>query len=250
MQESVYAVDARREQDHWWYVGRRRLFARVIQALSPVPDQPVLDVGTSAGTNLRMLRDLGFTDVIGLDFSEEAIRFCAEKGLGAVRRGDITEMPFPDESFSLVLATDIIEHVDDDGRALREIARVLRPGQNALVTVPAFPSLWGFQDEVSLHKRRYRMGQLLERIRAAGLEPRQQFHFNYLLFAPIWAARQVMKLWKHSYRSESDVTGPLANRVLTAIFAFDVLTSPRLSPPFGVSILVVAHKPARTGAAS
>jgi SAM-dependent methyltransferase len=243
MQESVYAVDARREQDHWWYVGRRTLFARVIRTLAVDPRQPVLDVGTSAGTSLRMLRELGFSDVTGLDFSEEAIRFCAEKGLGIVRQGDVTSMPFPAEAFSLVLATDIIEHVDDDLQALREVARVLRPGHNALITVPAFPSLWGFQDEVSFHKRRYRMRPLLARIREAGLEPRQHFHFNYLLFGPIWAARQVMKHWKHGYQSESDVNGRFANRVLTAIFNFDVRTSPRLSPPFGVSILVVAQKP-------
>ena len=227
--------------------GAPQAFARLIGTLPVSTDDPVLDVGTSAGTNLRMLRELGFGNVTGLDFSEEAIRFCAEKGLGTVRRGDVTGMPFSDEAFSLVLATDIIEHVDDDLGALREIARVLRPGQHALITVPAFPSLWGFQDEVSLHKRRYRMESLLERIRDAGLEAGQRFHFNYLLFAPIWVARQVMKLWKHSYRSESEVTGPLANRVLTAIFGVDVLTAPRISPPFGVSILVVVHKPARPG---
>jgi len=243
MQESVYDVDARRESDHWWYVGRRKLFAGVIRTLSLPADQPVLDVGTSAGTNLRMLRELGFSDVTGLDYSDEAIRFCAEKGLGTVRRGDILDMPFPPDAFSLVLATDIIEHVDDDVRALREVARVLRPGQNALITVPAFPSLWGFQDQVALHKRRYRMQPLLDRIREAGLEPSQRFHFNFLLFGPIWAARQLMKRWNHSYKSESDVTGPLANRVLTAVFGFDVLASPRLSPPFGVSILVLARKP-------
>jgi SAM-dependent methyltransferase len=191
-----------------------------------------------------MLRELGFCVVTGLDYSDEAIRFCAEKGLGTVRRGDILDMPFPGEAFALVLATDIIEHVDDDVLALREVARVLRPGQHTLITVPAFPSLWGFQDEVALHKRRYRMEPLLDRIRRAGLQPDRQFHFNYLLFAPIWAARQLMKHWKHSYKSESDVTGPLANRLLTAVFGFDVLTSPRLSPPFGVSILVLARKPA------
>jgi SAM-dependent methyltransferase len=244
MQESVYDVDSRREMNHWWYVGRRRLFARVIRTLNVASGDPVLDVGTSAGTNLRMLRDLEFSDVTGLDYSEDAIRFCAAKGLGTVRRGDILDMPFPSASFSLVLATDIIEHVDDDARALREVARVLRPGHDTLITVPAFPSLWGFQDEVSLHKRRYRIGALLDRIREAGLQPRAHFHFNYLLFGPIWAARQLMKHVKHSYKSESDVTGPLMNRLLTGIFTFDVLTSPLLAPPFGVSILVVAHKPA------
>lgn len=243
MQESIYAVDARQEQDHWWYVGRRKLFARLIATLGVASDEPVLDIGTSSGTNLRMLRDIGFSDVVGLDFSEQAIRFCAEKGLGAVQQGDITSMPFPDQTFSLVLATDIIEHVDDDALALKEVARVLRPGRSALITVPAFPVLWGFQDDVSGHKRRYRMKALLSRIRDAGLEPRQQFHFNYLLFGPIWLARQIMKVWRHSYRSESEVNTPFVNRILTSVFDLDISMAPRLAPPFGVSILVIAHKP-------
>jgi SAM-dependent methyltransferase len=190
------------------------------------------------------LRELGFSDVTGLDFSEEAIRYCAEAGLGTVRQGDITAMPFQADQFSLVLATDIIEHVDDDLRALREVARVLKPGRTVLITVPAFPSLWGFQDEVSLHKRRYRMKPLLDRIREAGLVPRKSFHFNYLLFGPIWSARQLMKLWRHGYRSESELNNPLMNRILKGVFDLDVRLAPKLAAPFGVSILVTAEKPA------
>ena len=243
MQESVYAADARLESHHWWYVGRRKLFGRIIGRMALAAEEPILDIGTSSGTNLRMLRDMQFSNVTGLDFSEEAIRFCAQSGLGTVRRGDIMSMPFGDDSFSLVLATDIIEHVDDDVRALTEVKRVLRPGRAALITVPAFPVLWGFQDEVSLHKRRYRMAQLLQRVGAAGLEPEQRFHFNYLLFGPIWSARQIMKVWRHGYRSESEVNSPFMNRILTSIFDLDVCTAPRLAPPFGVSILVVARKP-------
>ena len=242
MQESVYAADARLESHHWWYVGRRKLFGRIIERMALGTDEPILDIGTSSGTNLRMLRDMAFSDVTGLDFSEDAIRFCAQNGLGTVRRGDIMQMPFDANSFSLVLATDIIEHVDDDRRALTEVARVLRPGRSALITVPAFPALWGFQDEVSLHKRRYRMAPLLDRIRSAGLEPEEHFHFNYLLFGPIWSARQIMKVWRHRYRSESEVNSPFMNRILTTIFDLDVVTAPRLAPPFGVSILVVARK--------
>lgn len=245
MQDSVYAADARLQEDHWWYVGRRALFGRELRALHLPSTAPVLEVGTSAGTNLRLLRELGFADVKGLDFSDEAIRLCAEKGLGRVEKGDITAMPFADESFSLVLATDIIEHVDDDGRALSEIARVLKPGAVALLTVPAFPSLWGLQDVVSSHKRRYRMKTFLPRIAEAGLVVERSFHFNYLLFGPIWVARQLMKLWRHDFRSESEVNTPLLNRLLGAVFHLDVSTASDLSPPFGVSILALARKPAR-----
>jgi SAM-dependent methyltransferase len=245
LEQSVYEVDAEMEQHHWWYVGRRKLFARIIAELGIPTSAPTLDVGTSVGTNLRMLKQLAFADVTGLDYSEDAVRWCAEKGLGTVRRGDITQMPFDDGSFSLVLATDIIEHVDEDLRALSEVRRVLRPGAPALITVPAFPSLWGFQDEVALHKRRYRRDPLLALIKQAGLEVERHFHFNYLLFAPIWAGRQVLKLWTpKGVHSESQLNTPFVNRILSAVFDFDIATAQRLKPPFGVSILVVARRPA------
>jgi SAM-dependent methyltransferase len=243
MNKAMYAVDARIEQEHWWFVGRRRLFSRMIRGLRVETGAPVLDVGTSAGTNLRMLRDLGFTDVTGLDLSLEAIRFCMEKGLGSVKQGDVTAMPFDDQSFALVVATDIIEHVDDDLRGLTEIRRVLRPGGVTLLAVPAFPSLWGFQDEVGHHKRRYRMQPLLERIEQAGLIAGERFHYNYLLFGPIWFARRIMKHLKHSLQSEGEVNSPLVNKVLSAVFSLDIATAPKLAPPFGVSILVVARRP-------
>jgi len=141
------------------------------------------------------------------------------------------------------VASDIIEHVDDDARALAEIARVLRPGGTVLITVPAFPSLWGFQDEVGHHKRRYRMEPLVSRIEAAGLSLSARFHFNYLLFGPIWLARQLMKRWKHSYSSEGQINTPLMNRIFSRVFDFDTMTASRISPPFGVSILAIARKP-------
>jgi SAM-dependent methyltransferase len=242
MDVAVYEAEAAIEETHWWFVGRRKLFARIIGKLGVLLDDPVLDVGTSTGTNLRLLRELGFHRVTGLDMSEEAIRFCTAKGLGSVLLGDITRMPFGDGCFSLVLATDIIEHVDDDGAALAEIHRVLRPGGAALISVPAFPSLWGFQDEVSHHKRRYRMKPLLEKLRSHGFLPLDAFHFNFLLFGPIWAARQLLKVAKFSIRSENDLNPPIVNSILGKVFDLDVTTADKLRPPFGVSILVSARR--------
>ena len=111
-----------------------------------------------------------------------------------------------------------------------------------LLTVPAFNSLWGLQDEVSLHKRRYRIGGLLDRVGRAKLLPKRAFYFNYLLFGPIWSARRLMRLFKLELASEGQVNTPALNAVLSRIFAFDVWTAPRVRPPLGVSILVVAQK--------
>src|SRR5262245_34037910 len=195
MNLETYAAEAEIEKDHWWFVGRRALFARVIESLQLPRDARILDAGTSTGTNLRLLRGLDFTRVDGVDLSDEAIRYCAMKDLGHVTRGDLCDLPFASGQFDLALATDVIEHLDDDRRALAELERVLKPGGHALISVPAFPSLWGKQDEVAQHKRRYRRRPLQAAIQEAGLECLDVFHFNYLLFAPIWLARQVIRLF-------------------------------------------------------
>ncbi len=242
MLEATYAAEAAIEETHWWFVGRRQLFGRELQSAGIPPHARILDAGTGTGTNLRMLRDLRYSKVEGLDMSEEAIRWCADKGLGPVRRGSVCDMPFEDGWFDAVLATDIIEHVEDDKRALAEIARVVRPGGNVLITVPAFPALWGLQDEVSLHRRRYRMAALVRLVRASGFSVVRAYHFNYLLFLPIWAARRIMRLTRTRLQSEGQVRGSILDRLLSTIFTFDILTAPRLRPPFGVSILLLAVK--------
>jgi SAM-dependent methyltransferase len=243
MDLAAYSVEAEVEETHWWFVGRRRLFGREISGLGLSKDAPVLDVGTSTGTNLRMLAELGYRRVVGLDLSNEAIRFCAEKGLGVIHRGDVCDLPFEDASLDLVLATDIIEHVEDDRLALSEIARVLVPGGSAMITVPAFQCLWGLQDEVSHHLRRYRMAGLRDAVEGAGLRPVRCFHFNYLLFAPIWLARQILRMFNIRVSSESQVNTTLLNRLLLRVFDLDVRTAPWLAPPFGVSIFLLAEKP-------
>jgi SAM-dependent methyltransferase len=244
MEYATYAAEAEAEATHWWFVGRRTLFRRLLARHAGDRDARVLDVGTSTGTNLRLLADMGYRDVTGLDMSPEAIRFCADKGLPPVREGSITAMPFADASFDVVLATDVVEHVDEDQRAVDEVARVLRPGGTALFTVPAFQSLWGLQDEVSHHKRRYRRAGFRALVDRAGFAVVDQFYFNYLLFAPIWLARRLIPLLAPDAKSETELNPPLINRLLLGVMQLDVATAPWLRPPAGVSYLVLARKPA------
>lgn len=242
MESTTYAVEANVEATHWWFTERRRLFGGIIAAMKLPVNARILDIGTSTGTNLRMLRDLGFTNFEGVDQSEEAIRWCANKGLGKVTSGDVCALPFSDMSFDLVLATDIIEHVDDDIGALREIRRVLKPEGRVLITVPAFRMLWGLQDDVSHHKRRYRARELLERIAVSDLQAGQHFYFNYLLFLPILCARTVVRWAGIRIQSENQLNNGFINRILRWIFRADVATAPHLHPPFGVSYLLVASR--------
>ena len=244
MKLEAYAAEAQNEETHWWFVGRRALFARTIRRMNLSPQSNILDIGTSTGTNLRMLRGAGYVNVRGVDLSPTAQRYCLEKGLGEVELGSITDLPFADNSFDLVLATDVIEHVDDDRLALREVRRVLRPGGRALVTVPAFASLWGPQDAVAEHRRRYRLRPLCETIESAQLEVVKRYYFNYLLFVPIFVARKLLRLLRVPLRSENDLNFKLLNWLLGIVFAIDTRTAGYLRPPFGVSILAICRKPA------
>jgi len=242
MNVASYAVETAIEADHWWFAGRRLLFSDIIRRFGFSRNIEILDVGTGTGSNLRLLREFGFTRVTGVDQSPEAIRWCADKGLFEVRLGDVCTLPFPDGQFDLILATDVIEHVEDDLQALRELYRVLKPRQTLLLTVPAFPLLWGLQDAVSHHKRRYRIDQLLERLHTAKLSPQQHFYFNYILFLPILICRRLIRILNIVVESEGQINTDWLNRALALLFRFDVRTAPRVRPPFGVSALVIATR--------
>jgi SAM-dependent methyltransferase len=244
VETSALAIEDRVEATHWWFRGRRALVGRAIAGLGVGPGARVLDVGSGTGSNLRMLRDLGFRRVVGLDRSAAALRQCAAKRLGSVQRADVCALPFRDASFDLVLATDVLEHVRDEARAVAELHRVLRPGGALVATVPAFMGLWGRQDDVSHHLRRYRRAELVRGLAAGGFAVRRSFYFNYLLFAPIWLARRLMRWLRIEVASENELNPPWLDALLGGVFAFDVRSAPVLQPPFGVSILATGQRPA------
>lgn len=244
METSALALEARIEADHWWFRGRRRLLGSLIRELGLASTPRVLDVGCGAGANLRLLSDLGLPSVMGLDPNRSSIRFCREKELGEIEQGKLEQLPFAAESFDLVLATDVLEHIDEDRLAVEEIRRVLRPGGTVLFTVPAFPGLWGLQDEISHHNRRYRRAPFLEILRKGGLEVDRSFYFNTILFAPIWLVRQILRLLPGVVENENEINNRWMNAILARIFALDVALAPRLKPGFGVSLLAVARRPA------
>ena len=241
MKRSFYAEYFEIEDRHWWFVGRREVILRVLDSAGAAG--PVLDVGTGTGTMLRHLERFG--EVQGIDADPEAIRFCRERGEERVREVPPGPLPLPDASFGLVTALDVVEHISDDAGAVGEIARVLRPGGHALLTVPAFPALWGRQDEIAHHVRRYRARELRTVVEGAGLEIEKLSFFNTLLFAPIAAIRLARRVVpeRGELRSDFEMTRPgRLNRVLARAFAAEAPLVARGRLPVGVSLLALARK--------
>jgi ubiquinone/menaquinone biosynthesis C-methylase UbiE len=95
-----------------------------------------------------------FGQAEGVDVSDDALEFCRRKGL-TVQKGLAETLPYPDETFDITTALDVIEHLDDDIAGLKEMYRVTKRGGYSLIFVPAFMWLWGVQDDVSNHRIRY-----------------------------------------------------------------------------------------------
>lgn len=242
MDRSVYEAEADVEATHWWFRGRRRLLTHLLRRY-PVPKHHwALDAGVGTGANMAVLKNNGFLQAAGIDTNDDAIKFCQEKGSSTISKASLTALPFASDSFNLILAMDVLEHIDDDKQAMAELSRVLRPGGLLIVTVPAFERLWGPQDDLAHHRRRYVMNELQQLIGSGGLEILEAFYFNFLLLVPIWFARKILQAAKVEIRSENDVNNVFLNAILYWIFRLDILAAPHLKLPFGVSILAVARK--------
>ena len=242
MEQHTYAIMNNVEDTHWWFVGRRAIlesFLRGIVEKLNAQNPKILDVGCGTGANLEMLKNFGAAE--GVDVSDDALEFCKLKGLKA-HKGLAEKLPFADESFDIVTALDVVEHLDDDIAGLKEMRRVMKQDGRTLIFVPAFMWLWGVQDDISNHRIRYTKKQIVERLEKAGFEVERATYANWTFFAPILAGRVIMKITGIKPKSENNVNVSALNGVFGKIFSAERLWLKNFNFPFGVSIVIVARK--------
>jgi SAM-dependent methyltransferase len=246
MQQHTYEIMNRVEDKHWWFVGRRAILESFLEGIKDKlrtqnSELKILDVGCGTGANLEMLKNFGEPE--GVDVSDDALEFCKAKGL-KVHKGLAEKLPFEDESFDVVTALDVVEHLDDDIAGLKEMNRVMKNSGRALIFVPAFMWLWGVQDDVSNHRIRYTKKQIVERLKSAGFEIERATYANWTFFAPILAGRTLMKVTGLKPESENNVNVSALNGIFGKIFSAERLWLKNFDFPFGVSIVIVAKKSA------
>src|SRR5262245_21624300 len=205
-----------------------------------LPGLRVLDIGCGAGATMDHLKRYGRPH--GIDLSALPLRYSRQRGHHRTLRASATELPFDSESFDLVTALDVIEHLENDAQGLAEIRRVLKPGAPAVIFVPAFQSLWGPNDVQSGHKRRYRLGQLRAVVENAGLRVERISYANVAMFIPIWLGRKILTWLGRDEQAENRINHPIINSLLARIFSTEAGWLRRRTLPFGVSIICVARK--------
>ncbi|HKO44554.1 MAG TPA: class I SAM-dependent methyltransferase [Pyrinomonadaceae bacterium] len=241
MMRHTYRILYQVEESHWWHRGRRRIIESFVKEICKgFKHRPrILDVGCGTGGNLSLLSQFG--DAEGVDVSTDALEFCRQRGLNNVRLGAAEQLPFEDGTFDLVTALDVVEHIDDDIAGLREFRRVLKPEGRILLFVPTFMFLWGVQDDVSHHRRRYRLPELRKAVEQAGFVVERTTYANITFFLPILLGRKLMKLTGLRTESENNINVSALNGVFGKIFGAESSALRHLNFPFGVSGLCVAR---------
>jgi SAM-dependent methyltransferase len=233
------------ERTHFWFVGRRRIFFHLLdQELAGRGPLRILDVGCGAGGMLQPLARYGHAK--GVDMSPELVEFCHERGFDDVVVGDAYELPVEDGSVDLVTLFDTIEHVPDDGRALRECSRVLAPDGRVFISTPAYQFLYANNDRVAHHERRYTARGLRRQLIDSGLEPVKITYFNTLLFPAILPAVLAKKAQERisdpgDRTNLSHSMNPVLNRALAATMGSERHLLARTNFPFGHSLIAVAR---------
>lgn len=243
MYEREYEAMFDLEDVYWWFVARRQLAEEILRnELRGGRDTRLLDVGCGTGSNLRAFSSIA--RVAGIDSSAEALTFCRLRSVSPVAQGEIEALPFPDSTFDVITAMDVLEHTDDDLVALGEIRRVCRPGGLLLATVPAYGFLWSEHDEALKHRRRYTAHEIRNKLTNRGFEIERSSYFITTLFFPILLLRICQGLFKKSvYPQTSLVLLPhWLNATLIGLHAVERRLFRMMNLPFGVSIVIQARR--------
>ncbi len=243
MKKNYYAIFFEVQKKHWWFVAKKKIVLDHIRRLvsSPPDGLEILDIGCGSGLMLNALEQIGKTS--GMDMSDDAIGFSRQIFSGTVKKGILPDdIPYSPETFSLITALDVIEHVEDDRATLKAIRERLIPGGQAVITVPACMFLWSEHDVQNEHKRRYSRAELRAKLLEAGFKIEKISYFNSLLFPLIAVVRLINKALRREGGGGVALPSAPVNFILEKIFGFEKFILRFLDLPVGVSVIAVVRK--------
>ncbi len=245
------------QRSHFWYHGRHRfLHHEVRRRLGGRAGLCAVDLGGGCGGWVNYLINHEpelFQQAALADSSLAALERAGELLPATIQRFQVDLLKLGwEEVWDAAFLLDVLEHLPDDGLALREAGRAVKPGGHVFVTMPALNFFWSYNDEVAHHQRRYSKSDLARLAEAAGLRLISARYFMFFLSPLLWLSRlrpgmarlgseEKARLAARAHR----VPGRLTNAVLSGVFGAETPVGHVLPFPWGTSILGVFQKPGR-----
>jgi 2-polyprenyl-3-methyl-5-hydroxy-6-metoxy-1,4-benzoquinol methylase len=247
MNKNEYKKMAELEKEYWWHQGRLYLIDELINKHHPnKTNRKILEVGCGTGETTRHLKKHG--EVIGIDVSDEAIKYGKQNGIEDIYSSDIVNIQnnknLKDKKFDLIFALDVLEHIQEDKTAMKNIYGMLNTDGLFITTVPAHKFLWSEHDESLHHKRRYHMYEITKKLEDSNFTISDKSYFIFFLFPIVFAYR----LWgnitgKSAYPKTSYVILPKTlNNLFINLLKIEAKMIKYFRLPIGVTIVVVAKK--------
>jgi len=234
------------EDSSFWFRHRNACIVRVVRAFPPAG--PIFDIGGGNGFVAQGLSAAGWNTIL-VEPGAVGARNAKRRGLAHVVCSTLEDAEFRPHSLPAVGMFDVLEHLEDDTKALRELANLMIEGGRLYITVPAYRWLWSRDDESAGHFRRYTAGLLSTRLRESGFEVEFSSYIFAFLPPAILVQRTLPSMLgferffrgKDTVREHSAPSGPL-QRLFSQVLSSELsVLEKRRSLPFGGSCLVVAR---------
>lgn len=211
----------------------------------------VLEIGCSSGNLLEAIRrTMPTVHVVGADYVRTTLEALAERipEIPLIQL-DLAQSPLPSGIFDGIVALNVLEHIEDDNEALRQIIRMLKPGGIAVIEVPAGAKLFDFYDKSVGHWRRYGLRELEERLIAAGFEIVSRSHLGFFVYPIFWLGKQKGRLLLNAPESEQreavirTMRIGRSSKLLRIAFSFEAVLRRFVFLPTGIRCLVTCRRP-------
>lgn len=247
MNPAEFANIAAAESAHWWYRGMRRiLFGVLDRHVAPLNPARILEAGCGTGYTAAVLEQKYGWRILPADIGGEGLEQARAAGLEHLTMADVRRLPFADRSCDVLLSLDVVVHLPrgEETGAMREFARVLRPGGRLVMRVAALDALRSRHSIFIGERQRFTRRRLVESVRQQGLRVVRATYCNSVLLPVAWF---LFRIWEPLTGKPPASGVALPSKWLNTLLelplrAESVWLGAGLNLPIGQSLLIVAEK--------
>jgi len=234
MDNKTFSRQIKNQKEHWWFQARKNIIDQIISSINLKKKNNILDFGAGSGVNIDMLRKYGLVDIHEQNkYARAAIK--KEKKI----KNLYSTLRIKKKFYDLILLADVIEHVEQPKKLLKNLKKFLKKDGYILITVPAYQFLFSKKDRVLGHYRRYNKELLKKEL--SGFKVENISYFNTFLCLPIAILTLLNKFLKRDYIKKVETTPNfILNKLCYIIFAAEKYFIKYFNLPFGISIYVLA----------